>query len=139
MIGTIADITALLSFIISIFTFRAAHGAKKAVTEYKNVRRYDEEIDVHIEKLEGLHETISNGDAYGEKILKDVYNELETVLIQFKQIVKPFSKKIQKLQTIIDKTYCQLNTDHNFNKRKIDVELNRVIEHLKKMEKENKM
>lgn len=136
--GIGADILGVVSFGISIPTLLAAHGAKKALVEYKNTKRYDAEIEDHICLLKSLRETISNGDAYGENVLIDLYRELDAILIHFAPVVKPFAKHINRLKSTVNKTFQELGRDPNYNKRNIVLELNSTIERLEKVKKENK-
>lgn len=132
--GIFADIVGVVSFGISIPTFLAAHGARKAIIQHDEVKQYRDEIQYHIDTLKGWLQIISSGDDYGIELLTDIYQTLDTLTIQYSSVVKPFSKKIKQLQSTINEA-CEKSTIIGYNRRIIQKQLNIVIQHLEKEKK----
>ena len=130
-----ADVLGIVSFAFSLPTFFIAHGTKKAIQEHNDIKEYRVEINVHIESLEGLYESMEKDEIYNRSILTALQKELDTLTIQYASVIKPFKNKINKLLSKIKTALTNIDTDKTYNKSNVTRLLNQVIEHLKKVKK----
>ena len=136
--GIIADIIGVISFIISIPALITAKNAKKALREYKSKLRFDAEIDTRIQSLDVLQNSISKDDQYDANILKNVYKELDTILIHHKEAIPPSdAKMINRLMSDVYSSLSKIMYTPDYNKQTIELRLNSAIETLKRIKKDN--
>lgn len=127
--GRAADIIGVLSFIISLPTLFIAQSTKKAIKKHDDIKEYKVEIDKHIISLEGYLTTIEVDDIYNEKILDALYKEMDSLLIQYESVVKPYRRKLNKIKKFADEATKQIanNPQSRYNKTKLIRLLNQVV------------
>lgn len=130
--GRIADILGFISFGISLPTLFIAQSTKAAVETHVEKNEYAEKGEELIDNLEILYLLIIEDNYYEEKTLKSIVEILDKIKVNYKIVLKPYYKDIKKLKKLSDSAIPHLTKSPNYNRRKIEKQINIVITELKK-------
>lgn len=136
IIGNIADILGIISFILGIWTLCTTTGIKKSLLYHVEKSSYLENIDHNIANLKALVITLKEDEKlYTQNYLDMVVEELNCILVYYGTVIeKKDVTRIKKLKTHIEEKCSNLKDSKA--KRHLKEELDYFC---MKLDKEKKM
>lgn len=134
--STIADITGVCGFIITIFTLKNTQRISNALNAQQESTEFKSEGETIVLELESYISTMEKDGIYSYQVINASLKVVEKIEIYYPSPTRPLKSEITKTKKLLNECLAKVENQPNYNKAKVIHNLSRLAMRLRKLIKE---